>query len=195
MAKVININKSNNIFQFKVQLKNITPAIYRNILVPESATFLQLHEIIQHTMGWDNYHLFQFVIDRNTFIGIPNKEFDFGEVYDAKKIKLKDFFNPLNRKILYEYDFGDSWEHTVTLSKVMENEKNINYAVCLKGQRNCPPEDCGGPWGYEMFLAAITDKKNPEHNQMLEWVGGEFDPEEFDLEHVNGVIKQIKIKI
>ncbi len=184
-----------NLLQFKVQLKNIKPAIYRNIIVPENASFSQLHEILQHTMGWFNCHLFQFVIDRNNYITVPHKDYDYGQIYDAKKVKLKDYFNSFKKKIIYEYDFGDSWEHTITLSKVLVNDKNIDYAVCLKGQRNCPPEDCGGPWGYENFLAAISNKKNPEHKEMLEWVGGDFDSEEFDLEHVNGLIKKIKIKI
>jgi Plasmid pRiA4b ORF-3-like protein len=184
-----------NLLQFKVQLKNIKPAIYRNIIVPENASFSQLHEILQHTMGWFNCHLFQFKMDRNNYILIPDKSYDdYGETHDARKIKIKDYF-AMKKSIVYEYDFGDSWEHTVTLTKVLENENKIDYAICMKGQRSCPPEDCGGPWGYENFLAAILDNKNPEHNEMLEWVGGEFDPGEFDLEHVNGSIKKIKIKI
>jgi hypothetical protein len=116
-------------------------------------------------------------------------------VKDARKIKLADYFTEIKKTITYEYDFGDGWEHMVTLQKMLDNENKINYPVCIKGKRNCPPEDCGGPWGYENFLEAITNKKHPEHRDMLEWVGGEFDPEEFYIDDINDQLKDIKIKL
>jgi hypothetical protein len=80
----------------------------------------------------------------------------------------------------YVYDFGDDWVHKVVVEKVLPADPRISYPVCVAGKRACPPEDCGGVWGYREFLAAISDPDHPEHEEMLEWVGGAFDPEEFD---------------
>ena len=96
---------------------------------------------------------------------------------------------PSNLKLAafhYEYDFGDSWEHKILLEKIFPFDNKMALPVCIKGKRACPPEDCGGIWGYEEFLKTISDPKHPEYEDMLEWLGGEFDPEEFDLEGING---------
>ena len=82
--------------------------------------------------------------------------------------------------IRYVYDFGDDWVHRVVVEKVVQADPNRTYPRCVGGKRACPPEDCGGVWGYEEFLAAISNSDHPEHESMLEWVGGEFDPEAFD---------------
>ena len=87
--------------------------------------------------------------------------------------------------LVYEYDFGDSWEHKILLEKILPYDSKIVLPVCLKGKRACPPEDCGGIWGYEELLVTISDSKHPDHEDMLEWLGGNFDPEEFDLEEIN----------
>jgi hypothetical protein len=96
---------------------------------------------------------------------------------------------PSNLKLAafhYEYDFGDSWEHKILLEKILPFDTKTALPVCIKGKRACPPEDCGGIWGYEELLEAISNPKHPDHENMLEWLGGEFDPEEFDLEEING---------
>ncbi len=183
------------LFQLKIQLKNIKPAIYRTVQIPDSANFFLLHKTIQDAMGWFDCHLFQFFKDRGTPISIPDRQNDWEEVKDARKIKLRDYFTEVKKSITYEYDFGDGWEHTVTLDKISDNDKKVNYPVCIKGKRNCPPEDCGGPWRYENFLAAIADKKHPEHKETLYWVGGEFDPEAFEIDGINEVLNGIKIKL
>jgi hypothetical protein len=94
-------------------------------------------------------------------------------------------------KLLYEYDFGDSWEHELLVEKRLPLDEGKRYPVCLTGKRACPPEDCGGVWGYVSFLAAIHDPKHPEHEEMLEWIGGEFDPEVFDLDEINVALQRL----
>jgi len=99
--------------------------------------------------------------------------------------KIADWFSMENRIANYTYDFGDNWEHKIQLEKILPWDKNIEYPACIAGKRACPPEDCGGIWGYKEFLEAINNPDHEEHEEMLEWVGGEFDPEHFDVKEVS----------
>jgi hypothetical protein len=183
------------ILQFKIQLKHVKPSIYRVFQVQDSINFLQMHEILQTVMGWQNCHLFQFYKDRRgETISIPYPDDDWEESLDARKIKIKNYFPVAKSTITYEYDFGDGWEHIVTLEKILDADKNTRYPVCIKGKRNCPPEDCGGPWGYENLLNILADKNHPEHNEFKDWVEDDFDPEAFDIVTVNEELEDIKIK-
>ena len=94
-------------------------------------------------------------------------------------------------KLIYEYDFGDSWEHELLVEKILPLDEAKRYPVCLTGKRACPPEDCGGIWGYVSFLEVIHDPEHPEHEEMLEWVGGACDPEAFDLDEVNVELQRL----
>ena len=104
---------------------------------------------------------------------------------DTRKVTLATLVRGEKAKFLYEYDFGDSWDHELLVEKVLPAEAEKRYPVCLTGKRACPPEDCGGIWGYASLLEAIRDPEHPEHDEMVEWVGDEFDPEAFDLDEVN----------
>jgi hypothetical protein len=184
-----------NLYQLKIQLKNITPTIFRTVVVPESITFDELHQTIQLAMGWCNYHLYQFIIDRHNYILIPNEEFDFGNTYNAKKYKISDYFSTIKKSIVYEYDFGDGWQHTVTLQKIILNTNNTKKAICIKGARSCPPEDCGGPWGYQNLLKILASKKGEEYEEMIEWIDEDFDSEYFDIDEVNADLSSLKFKV
>lgn len=180
--------KFNQVYQFKITLKGTKPPMWRRIQVPETYTFWDLHVAIQNAMGWEDYHLHEFeMIDLSTGfernIGIPDEYFD-SEVLQGWKQKIADYFSMENPKADYTYDFGDDWEHNIQLEKILPREKGVNYPICIKGKRACPPEDCGGVWGYEELLEAIKDPKHKEHEEMLEWVSDEFDPEYFDIEEV-----------
>jgi hypothetical protein len=180
--------KYDRVYQFKIALRDIKPPIWRRIQVPETYTFWDLHVAIQDAMGWSDHHLHEFeMVNPSTGlkvnIGIPAEVFA-REILPEWKQKIADYFSMENRSADYVYDFGDSWEHKIRLEKILPREKNINYPVCIKGKRACPPEDCGGVWGYEGFLEAIKDPNHEEHKEMLEWVGGEFDPEHFDANEV-----------
>ncbi len=184
--------KYNQVYQFRITLKGIKPPIWRRIQVPEIYTFWDLHVAIQDAMGWDDYHFHEFeVVNLSTGlkvnIGIPTPEDEFfsREVLPGWKEKIADFFSMENRTARYVYDFGDDWEHKIQLEKILPREKGVKYPICIKGKRACPPEDCGGVWGYAELLEIIKDPRHEEYEEMMEWLGGDFDPEHFDVNEVS----------
>ena len=181
---------TNCIYQFKITLLEAQPPIWRRIQV-EDCTLDKLHLHIQRAMGWTNSHLHQFEIGGQTY-GDPELLEDVGEYQDSTTILLSEIL-PTGRKQLrfkYEYDFGDGWLHEVLFEGCPEPEKGKKYPICLEGERACPPEDCGGIWGYFDFLEAIADPKHEEHEAMLEWIGGKFDPEMFDAKQATKEMKK-----
>ncbi|RPH60628.1 MAG: plasmid pRiA4b ORF-3 family protein [Chloroflexi bacterium] len=181
-----------NVYQIKVTLKNSKPPIWRRILVPEDITLFTLHEILQRVMSWQNYHLHMFTIAGQIY-GDPEDD-DYGDsgTVNEKRYRLNQLGMREQAKFSYEYDFGDSWEHTLLVEKILPADPAVHYPVCVTGKRACPPEDVGGIWGYEEFLEVLADPGNAEHESMLEWAGGEFDPEEFDLDAINQSLQHIK---
>jgi len=186
----------NKILQLKISLTGSKPLIWRRFFVKSNITFHLLHEIIQKVMGWGDYHLYEFTIDD---VHITDEETimealdDEEELEDSAKTKLEKFVNEEKQKILYEYDFGDGWEHNIIVEKILPDTGKLKFPVCVDGKNACPPEDCGGLGGYYEFLDAIQNPNHPEHIQMLNWIGGKFDPEEFNLEFINLQLKNIKL--
>jgi Plasmid pRiA4b ORF-3-like protein len=178
------------VYQIKVTLKGIKPPVWRRIQVGSETTLAQLHRMLQRVMGWEGYHLYRFAVGGLEY-GDP-RMLEEMEGEDARRVTLATLVRGEKDKFLYEYDFGDSWEHELLVEKILPLEKGKCYPVCLTGKRACPPEDCGGVWGYAGFLEAIQDPKHPEHDEMFEWVGGEFDPEAFDLDEVNTALQRLK---
>ncbi len=179
-----------NKLQLKITLKGSKPPIWRRVLIKDTITFKDLHHIIQDAMGWYNCHLYEFDL-WGFSIGMPY-EGSFDEIEDASKIKIKKHLNSPGMKFTYTYDFGDDWEHLITVEKIEPITKGEQLPVCIKGKGNCPPEDCGGIWGYYELLETIKDKKHPDHEDMLEWLGGSFDPNEFNIEEINGMLKRLQ---
>ncbi len=177
------------VYQLKIILKGINPPIWRRIQVNNHITLYDLHEIIQVVMGWFDSHLHQFIV-HGEYYGIPDPIMDY-DVKNEEEVKLNQVVSKAKDKFIYEYDFGDSWVHEILLEKVLQPEAGVQYPVCLNGKRACPPEDCGGIWGYTELLKAIQNPAHPEHNNMLEWLGYDFDPEEFDLDEVNRKLRKI----
>lgn len=178
------------IYQIKVTLKGSKPPIWRRLEVSDQITLAKLHKILQAAMGWTDSHLHQFIIGK-TYYGEPDKEMGF-ETFSENRVKLHQLPLREKSKFIYEYDFGDSWEHEILIEKILPGTEGSKLPVCLKGKGACPPEDIGGLWGYFGFLEAIGDPEHPEHEDMLEWVGEDFDPEAFDLEEVNHYLKMIR---
>ena len=178
------------IYQIKVTLNDSKPPIWRRILVRGDTTLEQLHRILQAVMGWADYHLHQFIVGQ-TYYGIPDPNY-FDEMNDERRVMLRSIVPGEKFKFRYEYDFGDSWLHNLLVEKILPLESGKYYPVCIKGKRACPPEDVGGIWGYHDFLEAVRNPDHPEHGDMLEWVGGEFDPEAFDLDEANEVLRALR---
>ena len=171
------------VFQLKVTLKGSKPPIWRRIQARGSMTLEDMHYVLQIVMGWTNSHLHQFVVD-GVYYGAHDSQWG-PEVVSERRVKLEQIVSAVKDRFIYEYDFGDSWVHQIEVEKVLPAEAGVKYPVCVKGRRACPPEDIGGMWGYYGLLEAIQDPNNPEYEDMLDWVGGSFDPAEFDVDSVN----------
>ncbi len=178
---------SRKVYQLKVTLRHSKPPIWRRLLVPGAFSLHDLHQIIQIAMGWSGYHLHQFTIDGEEY-GVPSPH-DWTPVIDERRKSLRQVAPAEKRKFVYEYDFGDGWEHDVLVEKILPAEPGIKYPVCVKGKRACPPEDVGGVWGYEMFLEALSDPEHEEHDTYVEWSGGGFDSEALDLDGINAELQ------
>ena len=180
-------SQPDDIFQLRVTLIDVEPTVWRRLLVPQDLTLPRLHAILQAVMGWTNSHLHQFKVSELSFAE-PHHEFEPGPI-DYRRITLNQIAARQGSTCVYEYDFGDSWDHLIEVEDELPVE-SVTRPVprCLGGKRACPPEDCGGPHGYADFLEAIRDPNHPEHDGYLEWAGHDFDPERFDLERVNRML-------
>jgi len=180
------------IYQIKVTLEDSKPPIWRRLLVRGDMTLADLHDVIQAAFGWWDYHLHMFIVGGIHF-GVPDPDYgDDLQMHDERKMRLNQITQHEGFRFRYEYDFGDSWLHQVLVEKILPPEPGQEVPVCIKGRRARPPEDVGGMWGYDHFLEAMGDPEHEEHDEYLEWVGGEFDPEAFDLEAVNQALRALK---
>lgn len=184
-------------FQFHIQIKNISrPPVWRRVVVPAGFSFDHFHHVIQVAFGWANSHLYQF--KKNSFDFNNPITIDYGEdMYDegfrdSSNLKLTEIF-PKFKRYLYEYDFGDGWEHIIKLEAVLEI--NSRRARLIDGKGSCPPEDCGGPSGYQLLKKSLADQNHPEHFEYKEWLGMDdedwFDPKYFPLEVVKKQVARI----
>lgn len=183
--------KTAPIYQFKVTLDKTQPPIWRRFLVSSNDTLGKLHDILQIVMGWQDYHLHMFAIGGQHY-GKPQND-EFGELgcLDERDYRLRKLVTWEGARFQYEYDFGDSWWHTLKLEKILPPHPKQLLPECLAGRRACPPEDVGGVWGYANFLEALRDSSHEEHEASLVWVGGEFNPAAFDLAGVNRALRQM----
>ena len=182
----------NLIFQFKISLQEINPTIWRRIQVPAKYSFWDLHVAIQDSMGWFDSHLHVFRLKKPhgkkiIEIGIPMDDFDDIKILQGWDEYISDYLFEPGMIATYEYDFGDSWNHEIVLEGILLKDKTSNYPRCIDGQRACPPEDCGGIWGYENLLKVIADPDNDEYESTIEWLSGwygKYDPEAFNSKKI-----------
>ena len=196
-AKVMPAKKQSlpRVYQLKITLKGIRPPIWRRLQVPGATTLAALHQVLQAVFGWTDSHLHQFIVDE-TYYGEPEhyEDYDDIETVDEKKAILGGVVHREKQRFLYVYDFGDNWEHEIVVEKIIVGNSGSDRPLCLGGKRQGPPEDCGGTMGYQEFLEAIRDPDHEEHEAMLEWVGGSFDPKEFDLATVNPALAWLSLR-
>lgn len=180
--------KPENAIQFKVTLRYIRPPIWRRVLLPDNCTLAHLHDVIQVAMGWHDSHMHTFRISGAYYTSKQMCEMeDMGMRTERDdRALLRDVAGRPKQKFMYEYDPGDSWEHDIVVEKVLPIDTQAKYPACLDGARACPPEDCGSFPGYSDILEAMkASKKTAEQKELLEWVGEDYDPEQFDLEAMN----------
>lgn len=180
------------IFQIKINLHDSKPTITRTVLIAETMTFSDLHYVIQGAMGWENCHLHQFEVDGLRIS--TQKDFDaFGDddALDGAEIKLSQYLRE-DSKLSYDYDFGDNWQHILTVQKVLAPDPKLKYPTCVKGKNACPPEDCGGIWGYVELLEVLANPVHEEYDEMREWLDLDddevYDPTFFDVKEANANI-------
>ena len=181
-----------NTFRIRIDLARYRPKIWRRLLIRSDLPLYDFHLAIQIAMGWENSHLHQFIKDKTfyserleddwTWDDSHNKDYE-GMIISDLLIKEKD-------KIEYEYDFGDGWVHEIKLEKILPADEAMKSPVCTDGALASPPEDCGGIWGYAQMLEILKDPGHGQHEETLEWVGETFDPEFFDIEAVNKLLKK-----
>jgi hypothetical protein len=180
------------VYQLKVTLDGIKPPIWRRIQVRGDVSLFKLHKIIQTAMGWEDYHLHQFMVGEDCY-AVPSPEDPWPmETKNEKRAKLYQIAPAEKTRFIYEYDFGDSWYHEILVEKILPPRREQEHPLCLAGKRSRPPEDCGGIGGYYEFLEAISDPKHPDHENMLDWAGEDFDPEMSDIEEINRLLSKMK---
>jgi Plasmid pRiA4b ORF-3-like protein len=179
--------QAQRVFQVKVTLRGTRPPIWRRLEIPADMPLLRLHHVLQAAMGWYNCHLHQFDA-RGVLYGSPDPEFGF-ERRNERTTRLSDIFRRAKDRMIYEYDFGDGWEHDLVLEKILEPQVGKRYPVCTAGRRATPPEDCGGIGGFYNLLEIMGDPSHPEHADMKRWLGGEFDAAAFYVQEVNQALQ------
>ncbi|MFH0861922.1 MAG: SEC-C metal-binding domain-containing protein [Candidatus Altiarchaeota archaeon] len=179
--------------QLKIMLDGLKPPVWRRFIVEDSISFKRLHEVIQAVMGWDNYHLYSFQVDGTYIEGEEEilcvdgmfKAFQGGSKAASPKKRLNELIREAGQKFSYTYDFGDNWQHTLSVEKIMEKGPQKS-PVCIAGERACPPEDCGSVWGYIELMEIRKNRNHPQYEEsIVEWLGEEYDPEHFSVAEAN----------
>lgn len=182
----------NKTYQIKITLQGSKPSIWRRVVIPSDLSLPDFHKVIQTTMGWTNSHLHQFVKNRTYYSPKMEDESLWDEEddddLDYSKYKVSDLLRKTKDKVKYEYDFGDDWVHVIVLEKIIDESMDINDVTCLAGENSCPPEDCGGLWGYYNMLEILKDTDHEEYEEYIDWLSDEFNPTYFDIEEVNDML-------
>ena len=185
-------NDKEKVYQLKISLMDSNPEIWRRVLVSGNTTLGKLHRIIQNVMDWTDSHLHEFIV-KDVSYADPDPEMEMDRSKNENRTHLCNIAPTAKSSFVYVYDFGDGWEHKIKVEKTMDHHERFSgRPVCLEGESACPPEDCGGIYSYYDMLEIIKNPKHPEYNDTMEWLGGEFDPNVFDLDETNQILKKMR---
>ncbi len=183
------------IIQLKISLAHSKPLIWRQILIHKDITFFELHHILQIVMGWSNSHLYEFNLEGYRIGEVDEEEknnrYSSSEVFSSTTIKISELVTQPKDSINYLYDFGDDWKHQIKVEKFHGIDTVLNYPICINGQMNCPPEDCGGIDLFYHCIDVLKDKKHPDHQEVTRWFTKKYNPEQFDKEKINRKLKKL----
>lgn len=181
------------IARLTILLVESAPLVMRRIEVPVDIRLTDLHLAIQIAMGWQNYHMYEFRVSRSLAWGIVDKDWPIEGVHPASKAVLRDLLTSMNKrkKFEYLYDFGDDWLHEIKIDAIVEAETDVAYPRLLAAENRCPPEDCGGVYGYDCLQEALADPEHEMHAEMVEWHGEDFDPTAVDVAAIQAALAQL----
>jgi len=175
------------IHQLKVTLRQVKPPVWRRIEVESDLTLGELAPVLEAAMGWFGGHLHAFDVGGARY-GTPDPDWGTDDL-DENRFRLGGVLPTEGMKMRWDYDFGDGWEHDVLVETISLPERGVEYPMCLAGRRACPPEDCGGPWGYADLLEAVANPDHPEHEELRDWAPPGFDPARFDMEATSAAMR------
>ncbi len=185
--------KDDAIYQLKVTLDHVKPPVWRRLLVPASIELPALHCVLQAAMGWQDSHLHAFRTGRTQYL---DPDPDAGMVLNGerseRRVALRALLRAPRQKLAYEYDFGDGWEHTILLEKIAARQPDTDYPVCIAAAGACPPEDCGGPFGYMDLIDIMADPTHERHAELRDWLGGVFEPDKVELADINAAMPRTR---
>ena len=167
------------VHRLKVTLRTVKPPVWRRIEVPSTVKLSQLAAVLEAAMGWLGGHLHSFEAG-DVIYELPDEDgFGWRTNVDERRAKLDVVLPSVGSKMRWDYDFGDGWQHNVVVEAIEPKVRGVKYPICTTGKRACPPDDCGGPWGYANLLEAIADPAHLEHDELVEWLPPGFDPAAF----------------
>lgn len=179
-AAIVRFAMAATVHRLKITLRSIRPPIWRRVEVDSTLTLYELSAVLEAAIGWLGGHLHAYEADGITY-ELPDEDSSFRRpTVDERKARLNKVLPHVGAKMRFDYDVGDGWSHDIIVEAVEPAHADIDYPQCLSGKRACPPDDCGGPWGYSELLDILANPKHPEYAERLEWLGGSYNPEAFD---------------
>ena len=184
--------QAKTVHRLKVTLRQVKPPVWRRIELPSSIKLSELSGVLEAAMGWLGGHLHAFEADGVVYEIPDGESFGFRRPRDERNARLREVLPAVKSKMRWDYDFGDGWEHDVVVEAIEQMKSDAAYPVCLAGRRACPPDDCGGPWGYGNLLAAISDPTHEEHEELTEWLPPGFDAGAFDIAEATEMMRSVR---